>query len=168
MSPTGTRGPGRTGGEAWRAIRRGLVGGAGAAVPLASGTAFAAAVVITLLSDVPHPLPGIALGSDSLFYIERGVAAFAALVIAMSLLGRGLKGELPSQVSTSGLTYPERLERAVTTSDVAIAALSSRVDKLDEDLSKRDEVIRLLASEVLDLSAEIGKEKGAGGSAAGD
>jgi hypothetical protein len=168
MRPTRARGPERTGGDTWRTVRLRLVGGGARAVPLASATAFVAALVITLLSGVPRPLPGIALGSESLFYIERGVAAFAALVIAMSLLGRGLKGELPSQVSTSGLTYPERLERAVTTSDVAIAALASRVDKLDEDLSKRDEVMRLLASQVVDLSTEIERRKGADGPAAGD
>jgi hypothetical protein len=138
------------------------------AVPLASLTAFAGALAITLLSGVPHPLPGIALGSLPLFYIERGVAAFAALVIAISLLGRGLKGELPSQVSTTGLTYPESLERAVTSSDLAMGALASRVDKLDEDLRKRDEVMRLLAGQVLDLSTEIEGRKGAGRPPAGD
>jgi hypothetical protein len=137
-------------------------------VPLASAIGFVVALAITLRSSVPDPLPGIALGSEPLFYIERGVAAFAALVIAMSLLGRGLKGELPSQVSTTGLTYAERLERAVTTSDVAITALASRVDRLDDDLRKRDEVMRLLASQVLDLSMEIERRKGAGGKPAGD
>jgi hypothetical protein len=150
------------------ADREGVEVGRARAVPLASLTAFSAALAITLLSGVPHPLPGIALGSAPLFYIERGVAAFAALVIATSLLGRGLKGELPSQVSTTGLTYPERLERAVTSSDVAMSALASRVDQLDEDLRKRDEVMRLLASQVLDLSTDIEGRKGSGGTAARD
>lgn len=138
------------------------------AVPLASLTAFAGALAITLLSGVAHPLPGVALGSVPLFYIERAVAAFATLVIAISLLGRGLKGELPSQVSTTGLTYPESLERAVTSSDLAMGALASRVDKLDEDLRKRDEVMRLLAGQVLDLSMEIEGRKPAGRPPAGD
>jgi len=117
---------------------------------------------------VPDQLPGIALGSEPLFYIERGVAAFAALVIAMSLLARGLKGELPSQVSTTGLTYSESLERAVTSSDEAVTALSLRVDQLDHDLRRRDELIRLVAAEVLDLSETIDTRKDAGGPPPGD
>jgi hypothetical protein len=138
------------------------------AIPLISLGAFAAALALTLLSGVPRPLPGIALGSEPLFLIERGVAAFAALVIATSLLARGLKGELPSQVSTTGLTYPESLERAVTSSDAAISALSLRVDQLDQDLRKRDEVARLLAAQVLDLSETIKQRKDAGGGTSGE
>jgi hypothetical protein len=138
------------------------------AIPLISLGAFAAALALTLLSGVPRPLPGIALGSEPLFLIERGAAALAALVIATSLLARGLKGELPSQVSTTGLTYPESLERAVTSSDAAISALSLRVDQLDQDLRKRDEVARLLAAQVLDLSETINQRKDAGGATSGE
>jgi hypothetical protein len=138
------------------------------AIPFMSLGAFAAALALTLLSGVPRPLPGIALGSEPLFLIERGVAALAALVIATSLLARGLKGELPSQVSTTGLTYPESLERAVTSSDAAITALSLRVDQLDQDLRKRDEVARLLAAQVLDLSETIKQKKDAGGTTSGE
>jgi hypothetical protein len=129
--------------------------GAEKVVPFAAAGTFVAALLITLISGVPQPLPGIALGSEPLFYIERGVAAFGILVIATSFLGRGLRGELPSQVSTTGVSYPERLERAVGSSDVAITMLAARVDRLDQDLRKRDEVLRLLAGQVLDLSAEI-------------
>jgi hypothetical protein len=138
------------------------------AIPLISLGAFAAALALTLLSGVPRPLPGIALGSEPLFLIERGVAALAALVIATSLVARGLKGELPSQVSTTGLTYPESLERAVTSSDAAISALSLRVDQLDQDLRKRDEVARLLAAQVLDLGETIKPRKDAGGATSGE
>jgi hypothetical protein len=127
----------------------------GKAVPFAAAAAFAAAVLITLISDVPRPLPGIALGSEPLFYIERGVAAFGILVVATSFLTRGLRGELPSQVSTTGISYPEKLEQAVGSSDLAITMLAARVDKLDQDLSKRDEVLRLLVSHVVDLDAKI-------------
>jgi hypothetical protein len=149
-------------------VRLARIWSAKQAVPVACSTAFVTAFAITLFSRVPDRLPGIALGSEALFHIERGVAAFAVLVIAMSLLGRGLRGELPSQVSTTGLAYPERLERAVTSSDEAMAALALRVDKLDQDLRKRDQVMRLMARQVLDLSTEIERRKGAGGQAADD
>lgn len=163
------RGPGRHLREGMgRAVHFRLLRAKSRAVAIASGAAFLASLAITLLSGVPKQLPGIALESEALFYLERGVAALAALVIALSLLGRGLKGELPSQVSTTGVTYPERLERVVTNSDGAMSALASRVDRLDEDLRKRDEVIRLLASQVVDLSTEIEGRKGAGGPSAGD
>jgi hypothetical protein len=137
------------------------------AVSMSAVAAALAALAITVLSGVPHPLPGIALGSVSLFYIERGVVVFAALVVGVSLLARGLRGELPSQVSTTGLTYPESLERAVSSSDEALTALSARLDRLDADLEKRDEVLRLLAGQVLDLTNELERKEGAG-PAAGD
>ena len=133
--------------------------GAEKLVPLAAAATFVAALLITLISGVPQPLPGIALGSEPLFYIERGVAVFGILVVAMSLLGRGLRGELPSQLSTTGVSYPESLERAVGSSDAAITLLAARGDRFDQDLRKRDEVLRLLAAEVLDLRAEIERGK---------
>jgi hypothetical protein len=137
-------------------------------VRIAAATAFAGALVITLLSNVPDPLPGVALGSEPLFYIERGVAVFGALVIAVGLLGRGLRGELPSQVSTTGLGYSEKIERAVGSSDSAIAALTSRVDRLDEDLAKRDELLMLLATRMLEESGEVEKGKEAAGPPGGE
>jgi hypothetical protein len=151
-----------------RLLRRTLGRWIEVAVPAAVTVAFVAALLVTATSEVPQPLPGIGMGSKSLFYIERGVAVFAALVIAMSLLARGLRGELPSQVSTTGLTYPETLERAVSSSDVAVTALSARVDKLDEDLNRRDEMLRLLANQVLDISAEIEPRKDAAGPSGGE
>jgi hypothetical protein len=129
----------------------------------AAATAFVAALLITVLSDIPRPLPGVAMGSEAFFYIERGVAVFAALVIALSLLVRGLRGELPSQLSTTGLSYHESLERAMTSSDLAVAGLASRMDRLDEDLRKRDELLRLLTAHVLDPNEETERRKGAGG-----
>ena len=138
-----------------RARRSASAGRRGKAVPAAAAAAFVAALLITLISDVPHPLPGVALGSEPLFYIERGVATLGILVIATSLLGRGLRGELASQISTTGVGYAEELERAVGSSDVAITMLAARVDRLDQDLRKRDEMQRLLVSELLDLKAKI-------------
>jgi hypothetical protein len=131
------------------------------AVAVAVGAAFVSALLVTLVSGVPHPLPAVALGSEALLYIERGVAVFGALVIAIGLLGRGLRGELPSQYSTTGLGYSEKLERAVSGSDSAIAALTARVDRLDEDLAKRDEVMALMASQMLELSDAVREEKDA-------
>jgi hypothetical protein len=124
-------------------------------VPLAAAAAFIAALLITLASGVPRPLPGIALGSEPFFYIERGAAMFGILVVVLSLLGRSLRGELPSQVSTSGVSYPDSLERAVSSSDAAITLLAARDDRLDQDLRKRDEILRLLITQVLELRAEI-------------
>lgn len=152
-------------GRLWRArqsLRAWLVASTRQAVRLSAIAALTAALATTALSGIPRPLPGIAMGSTSLFYIERGVIVFAVLVIAVSLLARGLRGELPSRVSTTGLSYPESLERAVSSSDEAISALAARLDRLDEDLEKRDQVLRLLASQVLDLTAEIERSGGAG------
>jgi hypothetical protein len=51
---------------------------------------------------------------------------------------------------------------------VAVTAVAARVDKLDEDLRKRDEVLRLLANQVLDLSAEMERGKDAAGPSGGE
>jgi hypothetical protein len=134
-------------------------------VRIAAVASFVGALVVTLLSGVPHPLPAVALGSEPLLYIERGVVAFGALVIAIGLLGRNLLGELPSQVSTTGLTYSESLRQAVGSSDSAIADLNARIDRLDRDLDNRDELLMLLVKRMLDLSDTLEAGKGDAGQA---
>jgi hypothetical protein len=54
-----------------------------------------------------RPLPGTALQSVLVLHIERSVGVFAVLLIALLILYRAFKGELPSEVSSSGVKYAD-------------------------------------------------------------
>lgn len=86
----------------------------------------AAAVAMTALEGTPRRLPSVALGSAVLLHAERAGALFAlALALATILLHAG-RGRLPTQLSTSGLSY-EAEETAATTA--ALAELQQQVER---------------------------------------
>ncbi len=64
-----------------------------------------AAVGVTFVECTPEVLPGVALGSDVLLHLER-VAALSGIVVAIAtVLLRAARGRLPTQVSTTGMSY---------------------------------------------------------------
>jgi hypothetical protein len=80
-----------------------LVVAAGAAVPAAMA--------------VPARLPAVATGSALLLYVERALAIFAVLVLALVFLYRGWHGQLPRSVSRearSGKPFQPRPTRRTT------------------------------------------------------
>jgi hypothetical protein len=123
-----------------------------------TGAGVLAAILISALSGTPDPLPGIALGSAPLFYFERAVAVMAATAVGTMLLVRGLKSETPSQASPTGLGYPAKVQEAVEGSGAVLDKLTSRVDKLDVDLAKHEEALKLL-HEAVKLLSEPASEK---------
>jgi hypothetical protein len=106
-------------------------------MPPAAVASLAAGVTVSLTSSVPHRLPGVALYSISLFYLERGIVALAALVVGFGLLARALLGELPVGFSASGVTYAETVRSTAHTSDVVVE-LSQRVDAIQNDARRLD------------------------------
>jgi hypothetical protein len=88
----------------------------GKATPSATVLALIGAGVADGLSNYPghSHLPGIALNSGALYYTERGVVFFAALMIALTLLGRGLMGELPLKLGfgTGSVEYGQQVQAA--------------------------------------------------------
>jgi hypothetical protein len=78
------------------------------AIPWSAGASFVVAIILTATAGVPEPPPGIAFHSKGLYIVERGAVIFAALIIGFGLLGRALRGELPSGFATTGVTYSER------------------------------------------------------------
>lgn len=126
-----------------------------AVVPFATGIGFLVAVATTALSDVPSPLPGIALGSEALFYIERGLVVMGAIVVLLMLLVRGLKRELPSEATTAGLGYGDSVKRAVASSETAVDVLAERVDKLEEAGKTQVQAIMLLHQMINDVDKKI-------------
>jgi hypothetical protein len=79
--------------------RRGLGFGVVVLMLLAGGASF--------VGGTHRPLPGTALQSALVLHLERGVGVFAVLLIALLILKRAFHGELPSEVSSSGVKYAD-------------------------------------------------------------
>jgi hypothetical protein len=105
-------------------------------LPWLAAASVLAGVAISASSPISTRLPGIALDSIPLFLVERGIAVLAALIIAVGLVGRTLKRELPSGFSptTGAITYPDKTTDAASNSDAAAATLKARIDRHDETL----------------------------------
>jgi hypothetical protein len=84
----------------------------------------AAAVGVGIALPVPSSLPSVALGSSELLRIERSLAFLYALLLVLVPLVRGLEGQLPIELSTSGARWQE----TTAVSEAAIRALDGRVD----------------------------------------
>jgi hypothetical protein len=111
-----------------------------------------AGVLVTACSAVPPRLPGIALDSTPLFLVERGGAVVAALIVVTGLVGRTLKGELPTGFSTGtgSLTYTE----AASSSDTIAAGLIERLDEQDAVLAGQEERLDELTQRTVAIAAE--------------
>jgi hypothetical protein len=95
---------------------------------------------------VPKSLPGVALNSTALFHVERAGAVVVGLIILFALLGRTLKGELPTgfSASTGSVTYTEKVKQSASASEIAATALQARVNAQQEALaSQRDDIDKL-------------------------
>jgi hypothetical protein len=55
----------------------------------------------------PDRLPSAALGSDVVLFVERGAAVFAVLFLALLVIYRAFRGELPSELSGRGVKYAD-------------------------------------------------------------
>ena len=136
-------------------IRDRFEGAVDSAVPVATGIGLIAAIAISAFSDAPDALPGIALGSEALFYLERALAVMAATAILLMLLVRGLKRQVPSEATTTGLGYPDPVKEAVDSSESAVGSLARRVDGLEQDRERQQQAIRLLVDTVKDLQTSV-------------
>jgi hypothetical protein len=64
------------------------------------------AVVVTSVTDLPASPPDVALGSDALLYVERGLAILLAVFLIFVVLVQAWKGRLPTEISRDGFKYP--------------------------------------------------------------
>jgi hypothetical protein len=88
----------------------------------------AIATLATILEGAPTRLPGLALGSVALLHALRIAALFAIGVVIATVLVRASAGSLPTQLSTTGLSY-EAEETSETLA--ALAELQLQVDRHD-------------------------------------
>ncbi len=97
-------------------------------------TAAAGATTTTLVEGVRAGLPGLALDSDVLFHAERGLALLVVGLAALTVLMRAWRGELPIELSTSGVRYhagnEDDLERTVAAPQVQLNSVQSVVESL--------------------------------------
>jgi hypothetical protein len=101
----------------------------------------AGAVLLSVLSGNPGRLPGVALGSPALLYVEKAAACFTAYLLALVVVVRAFDGELPSELR--GLKYTVRestTEAARGISDLSKAHedLRQRIDGIDALLGIAD------------------------------
>src|SRR5262245_57835548 len=94
-------------------------------------------VMGSLLTTTPRPLPGVALGSIPLLHVLRSLIFFAAGLAVLVVLRRAWEGQLPSEMSTSGLKYG--VGEAVVENMSVINDAISRIDRLERMQSKVDE-----------------------------
>jgi hypothetical protein len=126
--------------------------------PWGGAIALVVAIVFTSTSPVPPHLPGIALDSDSLFYVERGMVAIGALILIFGLLARALLGELPIGFSTTGITYAAEATKATTQASNAVDELNRRVDELENANRRARASLGELTGVLGELVPEVSKQ----------
>jgi hypothetical protein len=98
----------------------------------------AASAALPAAMAVPARLPSVATGSALLLYVERAMAIFGALVLALVFLYRGWHGQLPRRVSERGAEW-EDLAAAGGGMQEQIEELSARVDEMQQMLLELNE-----------------------------
>jgi CII-binding regulator of phage lambda lysogenization HflD len=113
-------------------------------------------VVPDWVGRTPH-LPGIALESEPLFLVERGVALLAALVVGITLVARTFKRQLPKGLSTiaGSLMYAETVEAAARSSDTAAADLVERLDEQDRQLTHLNATVNGLVDSLAEIRTVV-------------
>jgi hypothetical protein len=91
--------------------------------------AIALAVVVTLVVGPPATLPDVALESTVLFYFERALVLVLGLLILLVVLAQAAKGNLPSEISNSGVKFPEALQAAEAAKRARAQVLGSERDR---------------------------------------
>jgi len=100
------------------------------------------AVLLSLLSINPARLPGLALGSPALLYVEKAVACFTAYLLVLVVVVRAFDGDLPSELR--GLKWAVHEGRAQAAEGIdglvdANEALHERIEAIEAVVGISDE-----------------------------
>jgi hypothetical protein len=102
---------------------------------------FASAVYLSTQASVPEMLPGVALGWEALFHVERAGAMLGAIGVVLLVAWRALAGEFP--VRLGSIEYAAK-EAAIDTEELSqsheprIRLLESLAGLRDGDKVKDD------------------------------
>src|SRR5947209_13995623 len=94
-----------------------------------------AAITLGIALPVPHSLPGPALGSRELLWVERAILFFYGFLLLFVPVLRALEGVLPIELSTRGARYAEA-------SDDAIEEIVARLEDAEDLLYSLSEVVK--------------------------
>lgn len=92
-----------------------------------------AALIASVITGLPAGrLPGVALGSGLLLFVERAVAFFAAWMICLVIVAQALRGRLPTEISGRGVRYAtaNTVEATKDGAEDAVQHLTSAIDRL--------------------------------------
>jgi hypothetical protein len=103
--------------------------GRGRAVVLVTCLSVALALTVSIASEAPSALPGIALGASALLHFERALVVGALIAGASIFLIRGWVGYFPSKISTAGAEYA--VDEMNNGNELATAAVEAlRIEQL--------------------------------------
>jgi hypothetical protein len=104
-----------------------------------------ASLAVAGARGAPERLPGAALGSDLVLYVERVAAVFGVLFLALLVVYRAFRGELPSELSGRGVKYADR---------DAVEQLRAELTDAIEQLKENQQDLRDSVGELLGESGE--------------
>lgn len=91
------------------------------------------AVAVSVGLDAERPYPGVALGSGLLLELERAVAVWVIVLLALVVGDQALRGRLPDEISGRGVRYVarEQFDALAEHADEAGGAVADRLDELE-------------------------------------
>jgi hypothetical protein len=95
------------------------------------GLAVSGLVNVWIEAPDERALPGVALGSQTLLVVERGVAFFAAWLLVLVVSAQALRGRLPIEVSGRGVRYADAVSAQGVAADTEAALSVLRDDVAD-------------------------------------
>ncbi len=70
------------------------------------------AIVFTAVAGTPQKLPDVALDSNVLFRFERALVLILGMLVLLVVLAQAARGNLPSEISNTGVKFPEAVQAA--------------------------------------------------------
>lgn len=108
------------------------------------------AVMGGIFIPTPAKLPAAALGSEELLWALRALVIFYGFLLLFVPLMRGLKGQLPIELTFRGARY----EELTTTS---LGALETRVGKLEPAVAASSDVVQTAVQRLGELEDELAR-----------
>lgn len=100
----------------------------------------ASAAIAPALMDSPAKLPSVALESELLLYVERGVAFLRILLFVLVVVVRGCKGDLPIALSQQGAEWADAAGATTRVLEAQLSVVQAQVDALAAALQEVSEI----------------------------
>jgi len=104
------------------------------AVTIGTVTAFALATSLSVAHGAPRDLPGIALDWPLLLHLERGAVTATGVALLLLFVLRGLEGNFPSKLSTTGAEWAGLSSSIVADISAKLVAVERRSKEVVDEL----------------------------------